>query len=319
MDRPEGSSWRPDPATSSTTDFVDTLRRLREWSGLTYRELEGKAAADGSVLPPSTIASTLGRTTLPREQFVDAFVRACGLDDDGVKRWVEARRQLAGGAVPPAAEPVGTDRRVPRKVIALVVVGAVSLLGGLGLLGYATFGPLSAGSAPAPPSEQPGRRVPPVDGLPINDVGSWALIHPFRTPDLCVTEGTDRSGRYRSEVAAQRPCATLPRTYLEPLGDGTVQVQWHHPVHGVGCLTVIDSGAGRDLVEPRDDCATFLRAQSFHLDPVQPNLFRLRLAGTDDCLGPRDEGLEEGVELIREPCSASPAQRFAVELRQPPG
>ncbi|GAB3430279.1 helix-turn-helix domain-containing protein [Actinophytocola sediminis] len=62
------------PASVSTpAEFTAALRTLREWSGLTYRQLEDKATALGTPLPVSTIASTSGRTTLPRERFIDSF------------------------------------------------------------------------------------------------------------------------------------------------------------------------------------------------------------------------------------------------------
>ncbi|MBM7774682.1 hypothetical protein JOD54_004886 [Actinokineospora baliensis] len=308
--RSEPLSAMPDPDVSTAADFVDALRRLRAWSGLTYRDLEGKAAANGAVLPPSTTASTLGRSTLPRELFVESFVRACGLADDHAARWVEARRRLAGAAAVTEA-PDLDPKRPTRTVLALAVIGALALVGALGLLGARVIG---SDQRTSPPSSE----VPPVPGLAINEVGSWALIHPSRSPALCVTEGHDESGHYRSEVAVQSRCTALPHTFVEPLGDATVQFQWHHPVHGIGCLTVIGEGDGKDLVEPRDDCVGDKASQRFTLDPVAPGIFRLHVTGTETCLSLRDESLTEGTPLVKAPCSHAQAQRFAVELVQPP-
>ncbi|MEU6819644.1 hypothetical protein ABZ921_03370 [Streptomyces atriruber] len=92
----------PTPAAGEAA-FMAELRRLKAWSGLSYRELERAAAAAGEVLPYSTAATMLRRDRLPREALLVAFVVACGLDADDTRRWVAARRELAVGAWPGAA------------------------------------------------------------------------------------------------------------------------------------------------------------------------------------------------------------------------
>lgn len=83
----------PDPLDARTAaEFVELMRRLRDWAGLSYRQLERRAETSGDVLPASTLATALSRVTLPRESLVVAFVRACGCD---TAAWVTARRQLA--------------------------------------------------------------------------------------------------------------------------------------------------------------------------------------------------------------------------------
>ncbi|MFE2671379.1 helix-turn-helix domain-containing protein [Streptomyces mirabilis] len=62
------------------------MRRLKERSGLTYRELEVKAARNGDMLARSTLADVLGRTNLPRPDVLAAFVRACGVSGSGCGR-----------------------------------------------------------------------------------------------------------------------------------------------------------------------------------------------------------------------------------------
>ena len=101
MSGPFSAPPQPD-GLASAAEFVAALRRLRQWSGLTYRQLTAAAKASGDVLPSSTIAGALGRTTLPREEFVAAFVRACGLGEAETARWVAHRKRLAAGMVPPA-------------------------------------------------------------------------------------------------------------------------------------------------------------------------------------------------------------------------
>lgn len=92
----------PRPETASTpAEFVQALRGLRRWSGLTYRQLAARAAAAGESLPPSTIATALGRTTLPRRRVVGLYLRACGLSPEDVRRWLAAREHLENGQPPP--------------------------------------------------------------------------------------------------------------------------------------------------------------------------------------------------------------------------
>ncbi|MBE3015134.1 hypothetical protein IL992_39110 [Microbispora sp. NEAU-D428] len=104
MSGPFSAPPQPDGLTSPA-EFVAALGRLRQWSGLTYRQLTAAAKASGDVLPSSTIAGALGRTTLPREEFVAAFVRACGLGEAETARWVAHRKRLAAGMTLPAEPP----------------------------------------------------------------------------------------------------------------------------------------------------------------------------------------------------------------------
>jgi hypothetical protein len=78
-------------------EFVAAMRALKTASHAGFRTLEQRAEAVGDVLPKSTLVAVLGRETLPREEVVAAFVRACGLDEDAVDRWVAVRRGLADG------------------------------------------------------------------------------------------------------------------------------------------------------------------------------------------------------------------------------
>ncbi|WBB58666.1 XRE family transcriptional regulator [Streptomyces sp. WMMC500] len=350
-----GSSQSPAPQPAelrTRAEYVAALRALRTWSGLTYRELEAKATTHADSLPASTIATTLGRATLPRERFVDAFTRACGLAEQDVAAWLEARRRIATHEhAAPAAEPAPAapqprshpqpapspgphpapsgngDRAAPPPATAsrwrwrwrwAAGLLAAAGIGAGGTLGVQALLPDDA--EPDPPRTTIGGD--PVPGLDIKAVGSWAQIHPARTPSLCVTEGTDRSGRYRSAVAAQQPCAqsVQPRVYLEPVGDGAVQIQWHHPKHGIGCLTAMREGRGRGLVEPREACADDDPAQRFHVEAGGrrgATHFRIRL-GTGECLGLRDEETAAGAEIVQAPCSDAADREFRISLTPPP-
>ncbi|MEU4807211.1 helix-turn-helix domain-containing protein [Actinosynnema sp. NPDC023587] len=320
----------PEPAhLKDPAEFAAELRALRNWSGLTYRQLEGKAKAFGNTLPASTIATTVGRSTLPRDSFVEAFTRACGLGDEDVRQWLAARRRIAVGdrartggdprsdlrdEEPGLTQPDGSavPHRVPwwLRVASLVTAVAVGVLGMLGVQA------LRSGTDPP-------RAQPPVPGLGIPAVGSWAKIHPARNPDFCLTEGRDRTQRYPTAVAAQHPCsqADLPRTYIEPLGDGVVQIQWHHPKYAIGCLTVLTDGEGRDLVEPRDDCSESDPAQRWRIEPVGSPAaahFRIRPEGTGQCLSLRDQDTVEGAEIVQGRCSGAADQQYLIEVIPPP-
>ncbi|SCL58879.1 hypothetical protein GA0070606_3008 [Micromonospora citrea] len=96
----------PDPqAVGSAAEFVAQMRALRQWSGLTIRQVSRKAREAGDVLPHSTLNTALGRATLPREELVAAFVRACGGDQETVDGWITVRKRLAA-AMAGQPEPV---------------------------------------------------------------------------------------------------------------------------------------------------------------------------------------------------------------------
>lgn len=324
---PEPTTKQPQPDQIETpAEFTAALRVLRTWSGLTYRQLESKAVAHGNTLPASTMATTLGRFTLPRERFVNDFARACGLGEEEIRQWLLARRRIAVGEPAPTRDegrdepdgPVGgvsAPAHAPRWWRRALVmtgaagIGAVVALGGVSLVDSA--------SSPADPPTMP------VTGLRMLAVGSWAQIHPARTPELCVTEGSDRTGRYETAVAAQRPCtrARLPQVFLEPVGQDLVQIQWHHPKYGIGCLTALAKGPARGLLEPRDDCADSDRAQQFRVEPFATSAaahFRLRAVSTGECLSLRDQDTVIGAEVVQGRCSGAADQDFLIELVPPP-
>ncbi|MEU9869495.1 LamG domain-containing protein [Actinomadura sp. NPDC048021] len=81
-------------------EFVSSLRRLKQWSGFSYRQLERRAEAAGDTLPRSTIAQALTGDTLPRRETVEAFVRACLGPEQammGTPQWLAAYDRLAEG------------------------------------------------------------------------------------------------------------------------------------------------------------------------------------------------------------------------------
>ncbi|MES9601851.1 hypothetical protein [Actinomadura sp. NPDC000929] len=120
----------PDVATDEA-EFVAAMRRLKAWSGLSYRQLERRAAEAGRVLPYSTASTALGRKTLPREELLVAFVLACGLDDEEVASWVAVRKRIAVGERVSVPEPRAVRRPRWRPAIGwAAVMLSLALAGG---------------------------------------------------------------------------------------------------------------------------------------------------------------------------------------------
>ncbi|TDB74167.1 XRE family transcriptional regulator [Micromonospora sp. KC721] len=347
----------PDPEAARTVaEFVRLLRQLRQRSGRTYRQLERIAAERGDVLPRSTIADVLGRGALPRAELLAAFLRAVGAEDQ-VPQWLRARARLAADGEQ-AHSPTGpgpgrpapgtdTDRlaglsadrhqvavlsptptRRTRSLVGLVGVSLLALatLGGGWWLSHdrdgstASRSPRSAAPSGAPP-DVPSASTPQPPGLAAT--GGWVRLRPARTPGLCVTEGRESTGRYPAPVAVQAPCAATepPHTYLLPLGGGLVKIQWHHPVHGKGCLTVLDAGVARDMLEPWRDCPPELLNQAFLLEVrTSPTAFgyQLRPAHSRLCLAPRAAATTAGAEVVQGTCTGGAEQVFHIDPAAPP-
>ncbi len=330
----------PQPSlAASPAEFVAQLERLKARSGLTYRELEERSAARGEFLRRSTVADALRRPTLPRPEFVAAFVRACGAEAD-VAEWLAALARLSDPAAPvptPPPDPTAgdavvappvavasdrsggdavvapadaaaspTDRRRSPVVLSAAAAVIIAVVVALWLHAQPDRPALDTSATSAEPT---GQLAPSLAG--------WARIHPVRTPDLCVTEGYDRTGRYHSHVAVQRPCeeAEPPRTLLERVRGDLYQVKWDHPGHGIGCLTVIVGGVGANLLEPWTDCQGGRPIQLFRVEPTTSDRYRLRPAETQLCLGIRDDVEAPGAEVVQETCTGAADQEFVIEPR----
>ncbi|MEO3754382.1 RICIN domain-containing protein [Streptomyces sp. B6B3] len=298
----------------TAAEFVALMQELKDRSGLSYRQLEERAERRGEVLARSTIADGLRRRALPRAEVLAAFVRACGAGDDEVDAWLAARERIAaappepdvdatsGHGDPAAAEPATAFRR--RRGPGLPRLAAV---GG-------AFAVLLAGTAwvlwPAGDAGDQSARVAFEDG--------WAEIRPSGAPGLCLTEGRDRSGRYEEAVAVQAPCgeAVPPRTYLRRAGEnGVFSIEWVHPEHGRGCLTLRTREPAADMLEPWDDCSGDRAIQRFRFEPVgSPSAaYLIRSEENGRCLTIRNGERVAGAEAVVSPCrDAEDAQRFVV-------
>lgn len=253
----------------SQGEFIASLRELKQRSGLTYRQLEKRAAEHGKVLARSTLADVLAGKRLPAPDVLEAFVVACGEDVDP---WQQALSALA--------EPVAESSPPPRRSWWLAVAAAAVVVVSVGAW-YA----VSSSRKEVPPASVPTSAV---------------RIKPVAEPDLCLTDGHVRDGRYKSLVAVQRPCsAVAPQTTtLEPMGSGAYRIAWHHPEFGKGCLKVLESG----LLEPWDDCT---KASPFSLEAAADGfVLRVENRGCVDI-----EGSGEGAEALVGECD----QRFVIE------
>lgn len=99
------------PETVSTPEeLVERMRRLKDESGLTYRQIATRARDSGDVLPSSTAAGALARGTLPRAELLAAFVRACTRDEETVREWLRARDGVVAGVREAPVGAGGADR-----------------------------------------------------------------------------------------------------------------------------------------------------------------------------------------------------------------
>ncbi|MEU1586786.1 helix-turn-helix domain-containing protein [Micromonospora sp. NPDC005710] len=322
---------RPDDA-SDPAAFVELLRQLKDRSGLTYRQLEQRAATAGDVLARSTAADILRRSTLPRPEVLTAFVRACGAGDQ-LDTWLRARHRLAAGqftAPSPTSAPTPVDAgtaAAPERSgaarqrwfarpapLALLVVAALLAALGVGFWMERRDDEQRRAGQDADPTASAG-------GGARSPSAGRSQIRPVGSPHLCLTEGRDRTGQYTKEIAVQRPCteATPPDTSLEQVADGRYFITWFHPAHGKGCLTIREDDPGRNLLEPWDekDCSASRSKQVFHFEPIgpAPDTYRIRPDHSELCVGLRDDDSTESDAALVEPCTGGPDQVFLVNAR----
>ncbi|MGW1375292.1 RICIN domain-containing protein [Streptomyces sp. NPDC002446] len=295
-------------AARDAAALVALMQQLKDETGLTYRQLEQRAAERGEVLARSTLADVLRRQALPKEELLGAFLRANGRAPDEVEEWLAARRRIEEGAPPVAAAAPG--RPYPRRRV-LMITGA-----GLTALLVAVGVPLLSGDGGGQPEAM--AAAP----LPTGEV----TIRPLRAPALCLTDGrVRRAGEYRT-VAVQRPCteAVPPQTHLTAAGAGRHRIQWIHRDHGKGCLVRLHAPALAGLLEPWENCSPGGPAQLFRIEPAgdradgAATAYRLRLSDDGDDEGDRCvtlTGDQPGTTATVEPCSGAADQKFLIGAR----
>ncbi|MER5496341.1 XRE family transcriptional regulator [Streptomyces sp. NPDC002561] len=323
----------PDPREARSADeFVALLRMLKDASGLTFRELSQRADAVGDVLPRSTIANMLGRTSVPREELLAAFVRACGCGPAEVGDWLVVRKELAvhgrrsatagsgsgsgdraeedgaAGAAgddpadrsarPSSAPPAGPDparRRRVRIVLTAVLLAVV-------LAAVATTVVLIGGDGGRPDTRS---ATGPVAGRTVQ----IRSVH----SGFCLSEerGSD-SGRLYQVRCEQE---TIPGFSLRPLGGGVWRIETDHPVYGPGC-TGIWNGLEDDGAPLQDqECGKRDEAEQFRIEPVGSPVegYRIRPVHTRLCVGAERYSKERGAELVQTDCAGEKKSLFSFD------
>lgn len=300
-----------------TGELAAALRHLKERSGLTYRQLEERAAARGEALARSTLADVLGGKVAPRPELVAAFVRACG-DGEREREWLEARERAVShgkGAADNRGDrgdrdgPVAPERRTPRgpgrRRVPLLLLGVAvpSLAAAVVWLVGPSDEPGGSGDGGAGASAPSGERTV----LPRGPVE----IRPVVADGLCLTDGYAEG--YDSLVAVQRPCEDVApqETELVPAGGGTFRVQWFHPDHGKGCLNAVTVRTGAALLEPWNACEKTSRFRVEPSDSGGSDQYVLRVVG-GGCVGISGARKSVAAPAVTEPCDGSAKQVFSV-------
>ncbi|MGW9116285.1 helix-turn-helix domain-containing protein [Streptomyces sp. NPDC055663] len=301
----------PDPrGARNTPEFIALLGVLKEASGLTYRELAQRAEAVGDVLPRSTIANMLGRTSVPREELLAAFVRACGCGPAEVAEWLAVRKELAvhgeraatveePAAAPeavaghssepptvPLPGPAPAGRRRSRTVLAaavgLVVLAAAAVTVTLLV-------------------RDDGREATPVSGPVAGRTVQIRSVH----SGFCLSEkrGSDSGRLY------QVPCEqeTIPSFSLKRLAGDAWRIVTDHPEYDLGCTGVWDGmrDAGAGLQD--QGCGERGDAEQFLIEPVGRPVegYRIRPAHTRLCVGAEGNSKERGAKLVQTSCDGA--------------
>lgn len=289
-------------------EFVALLRELKERSGLTYRQLEERAAERGDVLARSTLADALRTDALPRTETLMAFLRACG-EEDRAGEWLEIYNDIATGhrtdvraeitdPGPDESErreqPPESRQRVPRgrligAVLTVVVVGAAASLavamtaddGEPGARGTAAPSAQSAPATPAP--------------------GTYRIRSVVSS--LCLGEVESKSGGSIFQADCRR---SIPVYALEESADATVRLRSLHPVFGYGCLGV-GQGSTKGGTQMMDDyCDHRGTAEWFRIQRVTKPVsgYRIRPVHTDQCVSVPGGSTRKGDPVLQLPCAA---------------
>ncbi|NKZ06135.1 helix-turn-helix domain-containing protein [Actinomadura latina] len=292
-----------DPSAATTEEqFVVALRRLRERSGLTYKEIERRtSAADGLPLPASTLATALHRRTVPRREIVATLVEVCGGD---ATRWLAARERLLHPMPPEPSAPPAPDEpaesptpqedpappRPPRSRTTAVLAAALAVAAIAAGIVLTRPSQNSDGHSQAAPSNPP----PAVSGAKLELGG------------LCLSERPhDKTGLiYLAHCAQSFPARQLTQ-------DGKFwRVTTQHPEFGPGCMGIVDASFKPGAPLSDDTC-----------DRIQPDRFTLRTLAGGVQLRPQDRDLCVGVKgtpaarapVLQLPCDdRAPGQLFTI-------
>ncbi|MGA5192321.1 helix-turn-helix domain-containing protein [Streptomyces exfoliatus] len=336
----------PDPHGARTpAEFLARLQALKDRSGLTYRELAARAEARGDLLPRSTVANMLSRTTLPREELLTSFVRACGVAPAELESWRKVRSELAGrgtyaptedpgteeagteeadvvpgppapptswpeAAEPPATPPPGTRSRIRRAVVATVAVAGL-VLAGVSVVAAFRDGRSGhaghAGQAGQPPRTP---AAPAAGDVRIRVAGT----------DFCLGE---RRGT-RSGQIHQLPCAEagVPLYSLAAVTGGRWRIVSDHPDYGPGCSGIPSGGRIPGAAYEDSECGDPSRVETFALQPYGTPVRGHRIvpvgsATPGTCVTVTGDRTAAGARLAQAPCAPDAAGQLFVFERRP--
>ncbi|MFB4311943.1 helix-turn-helix domain-containing protein [Actinomadura sp. GTD37] len=281
----------PDLSDVATEEqFVVALRRLRERSGLTYKDIERRTSAEGGFpLPASTLATALHRNTVPRREIVATLVQVCGGD---AAPWLTTRERLLHpmpSAAPesPPEPPDDADPTPPRRLPTKNIAAALAVCAiAIGVVLLRSF-------------QSPDDRPQPPQALPASD-------STLELGGLCLSERqNDQTGLvFLAHCDQSFPPRRLTR-------HGTFwRVTTQHPEYGPGCMGIVDASFKPGAPLSDDTC-----------DRTQPDRFTLRKVTGGIQLRPQDRDLCVGVQgkpavrapVLQLPCDErAPGQLFTI-------
>jgi transcriptional regulator with XRE-family HTH domain len=304
-------------AARDAAEFVALMRQLKERQGLTYRQLEQRAADRGEVLARSTLADALRQDTLPRAETLRTFLRACG-EEARAGEWLEAWNDLAAHRAPGVRScraepetagpksPVDNDtepdpvprarRGVPRgrlvgAVLGLLAVGGASLVVAMKSGDSGPSARKAGAVASTAPTTPAAPAAPPPGTYRIRSVVS----------SLCLSERRSEDGGNISQSDCRR---SIPVYALEGSQDDTYRIRSLHPVLGYGCLGV-GHGSSEGGAQMMDDyCGHRGTAERFRIERVTTPVrgYRIRPVHTGDCVALPGGSTRAGSPVLQLPC-----------------
>jgi hypothetical protein len=289
-------------------EFVALLRRLKQRSGLSYRQLERRAAERGEVLPRSTLADVLRQGALPRVETVEVFLRACGQEQNAealLAVWHRiATTDFPGARAAPedGASPARDGQESPtagagrpgsaRPLYRLFsprgrVLGAALALGVLVAGGYFTLAATDNGNGKP---EAAGESASPVPGTyRIRSLAS----------SLCLSE---RDGEEAGYVYQSHCPSSIPAYALEEEGGGVYRIRSLHPVFGYGCLGVANGSTKGGARMMDDYCGHRGVSERFRLKPVGAGGYRIMPLHTNACVSVPGSSDDQWAPVLQNPC-----------------
>ncbi|TLS45370.1 XRE family transcriptional regulator [Streptomyces montanus] len=326
-------------------EFVALLRKLKERSGLSFRQLEECAAARGEVLPRSTLADVLRHGALPRVETLVVFLRACG-EEQNTEAWLESRHRIVAAGVPRARtaqeDGVGPEpghqsaHRSAHEPLRDAPLPAAELLPLAAHKSHAGQESPAAGAAKPWTSRWPGRLLGSHKRLLGAALALLALLGGGYFTLAATDYGKEKPGaardsaspvagtyRIRSLVSSlclserdgdeagyvyQADCGSSSPTYaLEEQGEGVYRIRSLHPVFGYGCLGV-DNGSTKKGARMMDDyCGHRGNSERFRLKPAGANDYRLLPLHTNACVSVPGASKDTWAPVLQLPCGSGDA------------